>query len=149
MCGPGWAAPSRLRDGVEMRSAHEHQRWHDTLHAHKSTARHTTATSVPLPGRRLLFFGQRLISTHVELYVRARALRAGAERLPSGPFAGSVCCARVAPLGGRKRQVQCEPGGPNLGVQSHTSALQFLLNTRELPKKKLHACNCNCGEPPL
>ena len=54
-----------------------------------------------------------------------RCQRDGVERLPGGLFAGIVCCARVAPLGDRERQVWCEPGGPNLGVQIRTSVVSF------------------------
>ena len=54
-----------------------------------------------------------------------RCRRDGVERLPGGLFAGIVCCARVAPLGDRERQVWCEPGGPNLGVQIRTSVVSF------------------------
>ena len=54
---------------------------------------------------------------------------------PCGLFAGSVCCARVVPHGERKRQVRCEPSGPNLGVQIHTSVVSF---SKHAPKKELH-----------
>ena len=36
---------------------------------------------------------------------------------------GNAMCPHAALLGGRKRQVRCEPGGPNLGVQIHASVL--------------------------
>jgi len=89
----------------------------------------------PMPMIMILYCGQK---------PARRCRRTGAERLPSGLFAGSVCCARVAPYGDRKRQVRCEPGGPNLGVQIHTSVVSFE-HTPKKNKKKLHhryACNC-------